>query len=33
MRVFPSNLEIEILDAEQEQWKTILFKDVNFGLW
>ena len=33
MRVFPSNLEIGILDAEQEQWETIPFKDVNFGLW
>jgi len=33
MRVFPSNLEIEILDAEQEQWKTISFKGVNLGFW
>lgn len=33
MRVFPSNLEIGILDAEQEQWETIPFRDVSFGLW
>lgn len=33
MRVFPSNLEIGILDVEQEQWEMIPFKDVNFGLW
>jgi hypothetical protein len=33
MRVFPSTLEIAILDAEQEQWETIPFRDVNFGLW
>lgn len=33
MRVFPSSLEIGILDAEQEQWETIPFRDVNFGLW
>jgi hypothetical protein len=33
MRVFPSNLEIGILDAEQEQWEMIPFKDVDFGLW
>ncbi|MDP1948968.1 MAG: hypothetical protein Q8L77_15860 [Nitrospirota bacterium] len=33
MRVFPSNLEIAILDVEQEQWETIPFRDVNFGLW
>lgn len=29
----PSNLEIEILDLESEQWETIQFKDLNFGLW
>jgi hypothetical protein len=33
MRVFPSSLEIGILDAEQEQWETIPFRDVSFGLW
>jgi hypothetical protein len=33
MRVFPSSLEIGILDVEQEQWETIPFRDVNFGLW
>ena len=33
MRLFPSTLEIAILDAEQEQWETIPFRDVNFGLW
>ncbi len=33
MRVVPSNLEIGILDAEQEEWETIPFKDVSFGLW
>jgi len=33
MGVFPSNLEIAILDVEQEQWETIPFRDVNFGLW
>ena len=33
MRVFPSNLEIAILDAEQEQWETISFRHVDFGLW
>ena len=33
MRVFPSKFEIAILDPEQEQWETIPFKDVNFGLW
>ncbi len=33
IRVVPSNLDIEILDLESEQWETIPFKDVSFGLW
>ncbi len=33
MRVIPSNLELSILDAEHEEWETIPFKDVSFGLW
>ena len=33
MRLFPSNLEIAILDAEQEQWETTSFRHVDFGLW
>jgi len=33
MRVLPSDLQIAILDVESEQWETIPFKDVNFGLW
>lgn len=33
MRVLPSNLEIAILDMEREEWETIPFKDVSFGLW
>jgi len=33
MRVIPSNLDIEILGLESEQWETIPFKDVSFGLW
>jgi hypothetical protein len=33
MRVFPSTLEIAILDAEQEQWETIPFRDVDLGFW
>ena len=33
MRVLPSDLGISILDVESEQWETIPFKDVNFGLW
>jgi hypothetical protein len=33
MRVVPSNLEIAILDVESEQWETIPFRDVCFGLW
>jgi len=33
MRVFPSDLEIAILDVENEEWETIPFKDVSFGLW
>ena len=32
MRVIPSNLDIEILGLESEQWETIPFKDVSFGL-
>jgi hypothetical protein len=33
MRILPSDLQIAILDAESEQWETIPFRDVNFGLW
>jgi hypothetical protein len=33
MRVLPGNLEIAILDMQSEQWETIPFKDVCFGLW
>jgi len=33
MRVVPSSLEIAILDVESEQWETIPFRDVCFGLW
>ena len=33
MRVLPSDLQIAILDLESEQWETISFRDVNFGLW
>jgi hypothetical protein len=33
MRILPSDLQIAILDAESEQWETIPFKDVSFGLW
>lgn len=33
MRVLPSDLQIAILDVESEQWETIPFKDVSFGLW
>lgn len=33
MRVLPANLELAILDVETEQWETIPFKDVCFGLW
>ncbi|MBI3808379.1 MAG: hypothetical protein HY281_12855 [Nitrospirae bacterium] len=33
MRVFPSDLQIAILDVESEQWEMIPFKDVSFGLW
>ena len=33
MRIVPSNLEIAILDVESEQWETIPFRDVCFGLW
>lgn len=33
MRVLPKDLEIAILDAESEEWETIPFRDVNFGLW
>jgi hypothetical protein len=33
MRILPSDLQIAILDVESEQWETIPFKDVNFGLW
>lgn len=33
MRIFPSDLQIAILDVESEQWETIPFKDVSFGLW
>jgi hypothetical protein len=33
MRVLPSDLQIAILDVESEQWETISFRDVNFGLW
>ena len=33
MRVIPSNLDIEILGLESEQWETIPFKDVSVGLW
>jgi hypothetical protein len=33
MRVHPSDLQIAILDMESEQWETIPFKDVSFGLW
>lgn len=33
MRVHPANLEIAIMDVETEQWETIPFRDVSFGLW
>lgn len=33
MRVVPSDLQIGIMDWETEQWETIPFKDVSFGLW
>jgi hypothetical protein len=33
VRVLPSDLEIAILDVENEEWETIPFKDVSFGLW
>jgi hypothetical protein len=33
VRVLPSNLELAILDMEKEQWETIPFRDVCFGLW
>jgi hypothetical protein len=33
MRILPSDLQIAILDVESEQWETIPFKDVSFGLW
>ncbi len=33
MRILPSSEEIAILDMETEQWETIPFKDVSFGLW
>ncbi len=33
MRGLPSNLELAILDMENEQWETIPFRDVCFGLW
>ena len=33
MRILPSSEEIAILDWETEQWESIPFKDVNFGLW
>lgn len=33
MRIFPSDLQIAILDVETEQWERIPFRDVNFGLW
>ena len=33
MRILPSSEEIAILDCETEQWETIPFKDVQFGLW
>jgi hypothetical protein len=33
MRVLPSDLGIAILDVENEEWETIPFRDVSFGLW
>lgn len=33
MRVLPSSFEIAILHVEREEWETIPFKDVGFGLW
>lgn len=33
MRILPASQEIAILDCEKEEWETIPFKDVNFGLW
>ncbi len=33
MRILSSDLQISILDVESEQWETIPFRDVSFGLW
>ncbi|HXF91440.1 MAG TPA: hypothetical protein VNK46_01690 [Nitrospiraceae bacterium] len=33
MRILPSSEAIAILDVETEQWESIPFKDVSFGLW
>jgi len=33
VRILPSSEEIAILDWETEQWDSIPFKDVSFGLW
>jgi hypothetical protein len=33
MRVLPKDLEFAILDVESEEWETIPFKEVSFGLW
>jgi hypothetical protein len=33
MRVLPMDLEFAILDVETEEWETIPFKEVSFGLW
>ena len=33
MRILPADLQIAILDVESEQWETIPFRDVSFGLW
>lgn len=33
VRIIPSTKEIAMLDWETEQWESIPFKDVDFGLW
>ncbi|MBI4402477.1 MAG: hypothetical protein HY581_12700 [Nitrospirae bacterium] len=33
VRILASSNELAILDWESEEWETIPFKDVDFGLW
>ena len=33
MRIITSSEEIAILDVESEEWESLPFKEIDFGLW